>query len=220
MGFSSTNDLLKILSCPTSRSLWFLKYPTDRPSKSIFDREKLIISSQLFESVSYFSNFTDLLRHGRCAGFLQLKEPVKPISMQKSGASVAKSLPYNMIWPRKARRVNADPMHKVNEELQRDLELVYVGQVCLSWEILHWQHGKAQELQEYDSQGLHRYNQVAGDFQLFQVLLQRFIENEPFQGPRVHNYVSNRCVLRNLLQVPVIRGKRKRILYLTSSITS
>lgn len=130
--------------------------------------------------------------------------------MQKSPASAAKYLPYN-IWPRKARRVTADhPMHKVNEELQSDLELVYVGQVCLSWEILHWQHGKARELQEYDSQALHRYNQVAGEFQLFQVLLQRFIENEPFQGqPRVHNYVSNRCVLRNLLKVPVITGKRK-----------
>ncbi|KAG2702365.1 hypothetical protein I3843_06G079200 [Carya illinoinensis] len=184
--------------------------------------EKIEFKDRMEEIQKVYKSYSDKIRKldmlnsqtMHAIGFLQLKEPVKPISMQKSGASVAKSLPYNMIWPRKARRVNADPMHKVNEELQRDLELVYVGQVCLSWEILHWQHGKAQELQEYDSQGLHRYNQVAGDFQLFQVLLQRFIENEPFQGPRVHNYVSNRCVLRNLLQVPVIRDdcvKHRRV---------
>lgn len=142
-----------------------------------------------------------------CVGFLQLKEPAKSISMQKSSASAAKSLPHNMIWPRKARRVTANSTHKLHEELQCNLELVYVGQVCLSWEILHWLYVKAQELQEYDSQGFHSYNQVADEFQSFQVLLQRFIENEPYQGPRLRNYVNNRCVLRNLLQVPPIRGK-------------
>lgn len=98
-------------------------------------------------------------------------------------------------------------MQKFIGELRRDLELVYVGQVCLSWEILRWQYAKAQELQEYDSQGFRWYNQVAGEFQLFQVLVQRFVENEAFQGPRVQNYVNNRCVLRYLLQVPAIRGK-------------
>ncbi|KAE8023265.1 hypothetical protein FH972_008984 [Carpinus fangiana] len=137
-------------------------------------------------------------------GFLQLKDPVKSISKQKPSASATMSLPHN-IWSRKARRVMADPMQKFIGELQRDLELVYVGQVCLSWEILHWQYVKAQKLQEYDSQGFHWYNQVAGEFQLFQVLVQRFVENEAFQGPRVQNYVNNRCVLRNLLQVPAIR---------------
>lgn len=153
----------------------------------------------------FLNNFTDLLLWPS-AGFLQLKDPVKPILMHKSPSLAAKSIPH-ILWPRKGRRVTADPMQKFNEELQSDLELVYVGQVCLSWEILHWQFGKAQELQEYDSQGSHRYNQVAGEFQLFQVLLQRFIENEPFQGPRVETYVNNRCVLRSLLHVPAIKGK-------------
>ncbi|PQQ19560.1 uncharacterized protein Pyn_07376 [Prunus yedoensis var. nudiflora] len=71
---------------------------------------------------------------------------------------------------------------------------------------LHWQYGKAQELhaQRYD----HQYNLVATEFQLFQVLLQRFIEDDPFQGPRVQHYVRNRCVLRSLLQVPSIRDDR------------
>lgn len=91
-------------------------------------------------------------------------------------------------------------------KLHKELELVYVGQVCLSWEILYWQQRKLQELQQYDAQEFHRYNLVASEFQLFQVLLQRFIEDESFQGPRVQNYVRNRCVLRSFLQVPPIRG--------------
>ncbi|KAJ7943479.1 Ribosomal protein L34Ae [Quillaja saponaria] len=138
-------------------------------------------------------------------GFLQLKDPVKLISMQNPKVPGAKPLLSQNLWPLKAQKNIDDPMLKFVGELNRDLELVYVGQVCLSWEILHWQQGKAQELKEYDLQGCHQYNQVADEFQLFQVLLQRFIENEPFQGPRVRNYVKNRCVIRNLLQVPAIR---------------
>lgn len=85
--------------------------------------------------------------------------------------------------------------------------MVYVGQLCLSWEFLQWEYEKALKLWESDQYGLRRFNEVAGEFQQFQVLLQRFIENEPFQGPRVENYARNRCAMRNLLQVPVIRGE-------------
>ncbi|KAK4261117.1 hypothetical protein QN277_004162 [Acacia crassicarpa] len=94
--------------------------------------------------------------------------------------------------------------------LVEELEVVYVGQLCLSWEILCWEYKKAIELKQYDAQWARRYNVVAGEFQLFQVLMQRFIENEPFQGPRLHNYVRNRCVIRNLLQVPTIQDDSMR----------
>ena len=113
------------------------------------------------------------------------------------------------LWPRKALNQISDPILKFVEDLHRDLELVYVGQVCLSWEILCWQHKKVKELQQYDSQWRRSYNLVAAEFQLFQVLMQRFLEDEPYQGPRIQNYNNNRCVIRNLLQVPPIKGNRK-----------
>lgn len=97
-------------------------------------------------------------------------------------------------------------MEKFIKELKGELEVVYVGQLCLSWEYLHWQYLKARELLESDQYEVRRYNEVAGEFQQFQVLIQRFLEDEPFQGPRVQNYIKNRCVLRNLLQVPVVKG--------------
>ncbi|XVF16612.1 hypothetical protein REPUB_Repub10bG0047000 [Reevesia pubescens] len=139
-------------------------------------------------------------------GFLQSKDPLQSISSHKSTFSpaITSLLSQNLRLGRR-KKSDLDPMTKFIKELHSDLEMVYVGQLCLSWEILHWQYEKAIEIWESDPYGIRRYNEVAGEFQQFQVLMQRFIENEPFEGPRVQNYVKNRCVLRNLLQVPVIR---------------
>lgn len=103
---------------------------------------------------------------------------------------------------------------KFIRELHSDLEIVYVGQLCLSWEFLHWQYVRALELWDSDQYNLRRYNEVAGEFQQLQVLMQRFLENEQFEGPRVQYYVKTRCLLRNLLQVPVIRGQQWLLLLL------
>lgn len=138
-------------------------------------------------------------------GFLQLKSPVQSNSSHKSSVPELTSFLSPNLCPCKRKKNENDPTMKFIKELQSDLEVVYVGQMCLSWEILHWQYGKALDLWESDPRGVRRFNEVAGEFQQFQVLMQRFTEDEHFQGPRVQNYVKNRCVLRNLLQVPVIR---------------
>ncbi|KAI3452308.1 hypothetical protein Pfo_008973 [Paulownia fortunei] len=138
-------------------------------------------------------------------GFLQLKDPLQSISKQKPSPPTLKSLVSQNLWLFKHKIHGSDPMKKFIKELQGDLEAVYVGQMCLSWEFLHWQYEKALDLWDSDPRGIRRYNEVAGEFQQFQVLVQRFIEDEPFQGSRVQNYVKSRCAVRNLLQVPVIR---------------
>lgn len=181
--------------------------------------EKLEYKDQIDEIEKVYKGYAekmkklDILNYQtmHALGLLQLKEPLKLISIPKSSIQNAKPVISQNLWPRKASKNSSDPLVKFVQELQLDLELVYVGQICLSWEILCWQHKKALELQQYDSQGSHshRYNHVAGEFQLFQVLVQRFIENEPFQGPRIQNYVKNRCVIRNLLQVPGIKDDSK-----------
>ncbi|PPR93570.1 hypothetical protein GOBAR_AA27102 [Gossypium barbadense] len=143
-------------------------------------------------------------------GVLHSKDPFQSISTHKSSSAppITSLLPQNL-WPRRRKTSDSDPMSKFINELHSDLEMVYVGQLCLSWEILHWQYEKAIGIWESDPYCMRRYNEVAGEFQQFQVLIQRFIENEPFEGPRVRNYIKNRCVLRNLLQVPVIRDSLK-----------
>ncbi|KAL3624174.1 hypothetical protein CASFOL_032990 [Castilleja foliolosa] len=138
-------------------------------------------------------------------GFLQLKDPRNSISTQKTLLPTLKSLVSHDIWLFKNKIHVTDPTKKLIQELQGDLEAVYVAQMCLSWEFLHFQYDKALSLWDSDPRSIRRYNEVAGEFQQFQVLIQRFVENEPFQGPRVQNYVNTRCTIRNLLQVPVIR---------------
>ncbi|CAL0318251.1 unnamed protein product [Lupinus luteus] len=175
--------------------------------------EKLDYKDQMAEIEHVYMSYTEKMKKldilncqtMHALGLLQLKDPLKLISMPKSTNQGAKPLISQNVWPCKASKNTSDPLFKIVTELHRDLELVYIGQVCLSWEILCWQHKKAQELQQFHSQGC-RYNHVAGEFQLFQVLMNRFIENEPFQqGTRIQNYVKNRCVIRNLLQVPAIK---------------
>ncbi|BBG94246.1 Protein of unknown function D [Prunus dulcis] len=180
--------------------------------------EKLEYKDQMAELQKVYKSYAERMRKldilnnqtMHAIGFLQLKDKVsKSITIQKSSSMpIVKSLLSQNMWRCKTQRQPTahDRIPKFVGDLHKDLELVYVGQVCLSWEILHWQYGKAQELhaQRYN----HQYNLVATEFQLFQVLLQRFIEDDPFQGPRVQHYVKNRCVLRSLLQVPSIRDDR------------
>ncbi|GJW59286.1 putative ribosomal protein L34Ae, partial [Tanacetum coccineum] len=137
--------------------------------------------------------------------FLRMKHPEQINTGENASLSAIKSVLLPSLWPCKLRKIYADPTLKSVTELHKDLEIVYVGQACLSWEILHWQYKKAKELQLYDPQGYRSYNQIAIEFQQFHVLLRRFTEDELFQGPRVHNYTKQRCTLKGLLQVPAIK---------------
>nr|GLL39209.1 uncharacterized protein LOC109151335 isoform X1 [Ipomoea trifida] len=139
-------------------------------------------------------------------GFLQkepLKDPLQLLSTQKS--SSLKSLLSQNISLFKHKNCGVDPLTSFIKELRRDLETVYVGQMCLSWEFLHWQYVKALDLWGSDPRRLHRYNEVSEEFQQFMALMLRFMEDEPFQGTRVQHYIKCRCDFRSLLQVPLIK---------------
>ncbi|XP_010693236.2 uncharacterized protein LOC104906207 [Beta vulgaris subsp. vulgaris] len=163
-------------------------------------------------------------------GFLRLKDPLQSFTKNKISTPALATIVSLDCWPCKPKSVteiHQPVMRKFTKELESDLEMVYVGQMCLSWEFLRWQYGKALELWEIDPHGIHRYNEVADKFQTFQVLLTRFLEDEPFQGLRVQNFVKKRCVQRNLLQVPLIRDdntrdrkKERKVLSSKDAITS
>ncbi|KAL0431713.1 UNVERIFIED_CONTAM: hypothetical protein Sradi_0797300 [Sesamum radiatum] len=162
---------------------------------------------KFYKSYTEMMRKFDILNYQKmyAMGFLQLKDPFQSTLQQKPSAPTLRSLVSQNLWLFKHKSHGSDPVKKFINELEGDLEVVYVGQTCLSWELLRWQYEKALELWNSDPDGIHRYNEVAGEFQQFQVLVQRFIEDGPFQGPRVQSYVKSRCVLRNLLQVPLIR---------------
>ena len=90
----------------------------------------------------------------------------------------------------------------------QDLETAYVGQVCLTWEALHCQYSQMCQKVSWQPENPICYNQSAQQFQQFQVLLQRFIENEPFEkGLRAEIYARSRNTLPKLLYVPNIQGE-------------
>lgn len=88
-----------------------------------------------------------------------------------------------------------------------DLETAYVAQVCLTWEALHCQYSQLSQKILCQPENPMCYNHSAEQFQQFQVLLQRFIENEPFElGHRAEIYARARNLLPKLLQVPNGKG--------------
>lgn len=128
-------------------------------------------------------------------GLVKLKDPITPMDGKKSVFSLKL----------RAGRADVKDCSRLMRDLKRDMEMVYIGHICLSWEVLHWQYRKAIELQQNDSQRISRFTRVVNEFQLFSVLIQRFIEDEQFCGPRIDNYAENRLFIRSLLQVPAIR---------------
>lgn len=90
----------------------------------------------------------------------------------------------------------------------QNLEAAYVAQVSLSWEALNCQYMQLCHLILSQPDNGACFSLAAQAFQQFQVLLQRFIENEPFeQGTRVEVYAHGRSSLSKLLQVPNFLGK-------------
>ncbi|KAK3004331.1 hypothetical protein RJ639_018555 [Escallonia herrerae] len=93
----------------------------------------------------------------------------------------------------------------------QDLETAYVAQLCLTWEALHCQHTLLSQKISCQPESPTCYNHSAQQFQQFQVLLQRFIENEPFeQGLRAEVYARTRKSMPKLLQVPNVQGLDKK----------
>jgi len=92
----------------------------------------------------------------------------------------------------------------------RDLEAAYVAQTCLTWEALNWNYKNFQS--KRDSRG-HDVDvgcpaTIAQRFQQFQVLLQRYVENEPYEhGRRPEIYARVRHLAPKLLLVPEYRGR-------------
>lgn len=93
----------------------------------------------------------------------------------------------------------------------RELENAYVAQVCLAWEALNWYYGIFFRHNPDPKEMGKPYcpARVAQEFQQFQVLLQRFIENEPYEyGRRPEVYARMKVHSPKLLLVPEFTGTK------------
>ncbi|KAK2647904.1 hypothetical protein Ddye_015393 [Dipteronia dyeriana] len=102
--------------------------------------------------------------------------------------------------------INKNPSD-IRHNPYHELEAAYVAQICLTWEALNWNYKNFQRKRasrkDFD---MGCPAQVAQQFQQFQVLLQRYIENEPYeQGRRPEVYARMRLLAPKLLLVPEYR---------------
>lgn len=135
-----------------------------------------------------------------------------PSPSTPSPRSAAKKLssPFRCLSLKKSDVPEEDTEHLQQTEMDpyQDLETAYVAQLCLTWEALHCQYTQLSHLISCQPETLTCcYNHTAQQFQQFLVLLQRYIENEPFeQGSRSELYARARNAMPRLLQAPKIQG--------------
>ncbi|WVZ92151.1 hypothetical protein U9M48_038238 [Paspalum notatum var. saurae] len=97
------------------------------------------------------------------------------------------------------------------EDPYQTLETAYVAHVSLSWEALHCTYVHLSLIVAAQPDNPTTYSCAAQAFQQFQVLLQRFVENEPFEhGTRVEIYARSRSMLSKLLQVPTFQAADRK----------
>lgn len=134
-----------------------------------------------------------------------------PSTPSPRSASKKLSSPFRCLSLKKLDVPEEDTEHLQQTEIDpyQDLETAYVAQLCLTWEALHCQYTQLSHLISCQPETPTCYNHTAQLFQQFLVLLQRYIENEPFeQGSRAELYARARNAMPKLLQAPKIQGSQ------------
>ncbi|KAK3212667.1 hypothetical protein Dsin_017373 [Dipteronia sinensis] len=155
-------------------------------------------SDGFYEKYAERMRWFDVLNYDRTCGISAVlnKQIGTPSSVESNEHHVEYlSVPY---WSKETRK-------RLLRSIESDFEMVYVGQSCLSWEALRYQYTKVMQSFCSGITGVF-YGNVVGEFQKFQVLLERFLEDERCEGKRIWNYVRGRFALKSLLQVPQISG--------------
>ncbi|XP_010428328.1 PREDICTED: DNA ligase 1-like isoform X3 [Camelina sativa] len=87
-----------------------------------------------------------------------------------------------------------------------ELESAYVAQICLTWEALSWNYKNFERKRSSTQRSFNDVGCPAGiadQFRTFHILLQRYVENEPYEhGRRPEIYARMRTLAPKLLLVP------------------
>ncbi|OVA19223.1 Ribosomal protein L34Ae [Macleaya cordata] len=140
----------------------------------------------------------------------QVQANPSPRSASKKLSSTLRSLSFKK---KEEPQENGDQeyLQPQQDDPYQDLETAYVAQICLTWEALHCQYTQLNQKISSEPENPTCYSHVAQLFQQFQVLLQRFVENEPFeQGLRAEIYARTRNSFTKLLQVPSLQVSDKK----------
>ncbi|MCD7462606.1 hypothetical protein HAX54_048893 [Datura stramonium] len=177
---------------------------TDDPFSSSSRR-----SCPKWESYSIFQKYDEEMLFFDRITAQKLHETESLRSIQACPRSISDRIVHKLATSKNKKSSQHNPYH--------ELEAAYVAQVCLAWEALSWNYKYFQRLRASRKNNSNNNNNdeskdpgcpayVAQHFQQFQVLLQRYVENEPYEnGRRPEIYVRMRCLAPKLLQVPEYR---------------
>lgn len=174
---------------------------TDDPFSSSSRR-----SCPKWESYTVFQKYDEEMLFLDRISAQKLHETESLRSIQACPRSVSERIVYKLS---SSTRNKKSSYGKADRNPYHELEAAYVAQICLTWEALNWNYKYFQRLRASrrgDSDpGCPAY--IAQQFQQFQVLLQRYVENEPYEhGRRPEIYARIRStVAPKLLQVPEYR---------------
>ncbi|GMN42230.1 hypothetical protein TIFTF001_011451 [Ficus carica] len=158
----------------------------------IVEREESAESDGFYKMYNERMSWFDVLNYDRTCGISAIEEKqLGTPSPFETETGVVLHLPWSKTTKRRLLR-----------SVESDFEMVYVAQSCLSWEALHHQYRKVKEIEFCSSENNIFCSNVFAEFQKFQVLLERFMENEHSEGRRVLNFVQGRFTFKSLLQVP------------------
>ncbi|GMP28849.1 hypothetical protein CsSME_00004216 [Camellia sinensis var. sinensis] len=188
---------------------------------AVMGRESIDDQSREADLDSFYQKYTDRMRwfdlfnHDRTCGISAILNKQLPptCSFESIEQPVELTSIPHISWSKMSRS-------KLLRSLENDYELVYVAHSCLSWEALHYQYQKVRAvIARSASQNAAFCDNVAGRFQKFQILLERFMEDETCEGKkRYWNYVQRRSSLRGLLQVPQVSVYTKASDYSVSCV--
>ncbi|XP_054798100.1 uncharacterized protein LOC129303070 [Prosopis cineraria] len=165
---------------------------TDDPFSSSSRR-----SCPKWESYTVFQKYDEEMTFLDRISAQKLHETESLKSIYVSPRSISERIAY------KFSNINKTPAH-IRQNPYRELEAAYVAQICLTWEALNWNYQNFQSKKASCLDGCPAI--VAQQFQQFQVLLQRYVENEPYEhGRRPEIYARMRLLAPKLLLVPEYR---------------
>ncbi|KAK7271253.1 hypothetical protein RJT34_26992 [Clitoria ternatea] len=170
---------------------------TDDPFSSSSRR-----SCRKWESYTVFQKYEEEMSFLDRISAQKLHETESLRSIKVSPRSISERIVY------KLSSINKKPAGDIRHNPYHELEGAYVAQICITWEALNcnyknFQYKRASRGNEVD---VGCPATIAQKFQQFQVLLQRYVENEPYEhGRRPEIYARVRHLAPKLLLVPEYR---------------
>ncbi|KAE9586051.1 hypothetical protein Lal_00010038 [Lupinus albus] len=154
-----------------------------------------------WESYTVFQKYDEEMSFLDRLSAQKLHETESLRSIKVSPRSISERIVY------KISTMNRTPAENICNNPYSELEAAYVAQICLTWEALNWNY------KNFLTKRASRRDANAGcpatiaqQFQQFQVLLQRYVENEPYEhGRRPEIYARMRLLAPKLLLVPEYR---------------